>query len=255
MTEAEVDTAARHWTDVWSTKDPAEVSWFQSDPEPSMSLILEHCVGRGAAVDVGGGVSGIAPRLRGAGFDPVILLDIALPALQLAVVERGERWVALRGRRQDADRSRPQDAEPGHRLDPEGGPHQDAELPADGRGSTMSSPWVAPICSDVRTWRPPTPVRLWHDRALLHFMVTDDDLAAYVDTMAFAVDTGGIAVISAFAPDGPTRCSGLDVRRLDAEGIARTVADTFEMIATTTHVHDTPWHAPQPFTYAVLGRR
>ena len=61
---------------------------------------------------------------------------------------------------------------------------------------------------------------LWHDRAVLHFLVDADAAARYARQAAHAIAPGGHAVIGGFAPDGPERCSGLTVARRSADDIA-----------------------------------
>ncbi|WP_201313698.1 class I SAM-dependent methyltransferase [Dyella sp. EPa41] len=99
------------------------------------------------------------------------------------------------------------------------------------------------------------PVALWHDRAVLHFLVDADERARYVAAASCTVQAGGHAVIGVFAADGPERCSGLPVARYDAPALAALFKDSFELIATSRDVHRTPAGGSQAFTYAVLRRR
>jgi hypothetical protein len=54
---------------------------------------------------------------------------------------------------------------------------------------------------------------LWHDRAALHFPVAKQDRAGCRAALEAGTGPGSIVILSAFAPDGPERCSGLPVRR------------------------------------------
>jgi 2-polyprenyl-3-methyl-5-hydroxy-6-metoxy-1,4-benzoquinol methylase len=58
---------------------------------------------------------------------------------------------------------------------------------------------------------------VWHDRAVFHFLTAAADCIAYVRQVAHAVKRGGHVIVSTFGPEGPARCSGLDVVRYDAE--------------------------------------
>ncbi len=111
------------------------------------------------------------------------------------------------------------------------------------------------IVADVRTVRLDHQVDVWHDRAVFHFLVDDDDRRAYAESAAAAVRPGGHLVIAAFAPDGPTSCSGLPVMRHDAASIATAFESAFDLVESFEHTHVTPWSAEQRFTYAVLRRR
>jgi SAM-dependent methyltransferase len=95
---------------------------------------------------------------------------------------------------------------------------------------------------------------VWHDRAVFHFLTDEGNRRAYVAAMSRALRTGGIALIATFAPDGPQRCSGLEVVRYDAEGLAREVGNDFALDRAVHDVHHTPTGKAQAFTFAVLRR-
>jgi ubiquinone/menaquinone biosynthesis C-methylase UbiE len=103
----------------------------------------------------------------------------------------------------------------------------------------------------LREHFPENSVDLWHDRAVLHFM-EGDKAVAYRDRLRHALKPGGYAVIATFAPDGPRRCSGLEVTRYSANGLVELLGDEFEILESTEDVHETPWGTEQRFTYALL---
>ncbi|MBS0568303.1 MAG: class I SAM-dependent methyltransferase [Proteobacteria bacterium] len=102
---------------------------------------------------------------------------------------------------------------------------------------------------------PPAGFDLWHDRAVLHFLIGKPATDAYVGQAATALRGGGHAVIGGFAGDGPERCSGLPVARREAEDIAALFATHFELIDQAREMHSTPWGTAQSFAYALLRRR
>jgi SAM-dependent methyltransferase len=110
------------------------------------------------------------------------------------------------------------------------------------------------IRADARTWRPDRPLAVWHDRAVLHFLTDPADRAAYAAAAAAAVAPGGHLVVATFAPDGPERCSGLAVHRMDAAMLAEAFAPAFQPVRALRHEHLTPRGAVQPFTYLLLRR-
>src|SRR5207249_10710072 len=60
---------------------------------------------------------------------------------------------------------------------------------------------------------------LWHDRAVFHFLTIPERRLAYVRQVTRAVKPGGHVIVSTFGPEGPTKCSGLEVMRYDAESL------------------------------------
>ena len=90
---------------------------------------------------------------------------------------------------------------------------------------------------------------VWHDRAVFHFLTDADDRVAYVRQVAHAVKPGGHVIVATFGPEGPTRCSGLDVVRYDPEALHDEFGTAFRLIKHRTELHQTPMGTTQQFTY------
>lgn len=110
------------------------------------------------------------------------------------------------------------------------------------------------VVADVRDWAPRRAYRVWHDRAVFHFLTDPADRACYRDRAAAAIAADGFLVIGTFAPDGPSQCSGLPVMRYDAEGLAGEFTPTFDALRADDEHHHTPWGDEQHFTWLVLRR-
>src|SRR5213595_870958 len=82
-------SSKEHWENVYSSHSDAELSWTESDPSTSLSLIKEVCPS-GRVIDVGGGTSTLANRLLDAGYS-VAVLDISATALDRAKARLGSR--------------------------------------------------------------------------------------------------------------------------------------------------------------------
>jgi ubiquinone/menaquinone biosynthesis C-methylase UbiE len=108
------------------------------------------------------------------------------------------------------------------------------------------------ILADVTTWEPSRVYDVWHDRATFHFMVAESDRAAYLSRLARALKPGGHAIIATFAPEGPEQCSGLPVRRYDADTLAEALGAGFRLISSQRSQHVTPWGAAQPFQFSTF---
>lgn len=110
------------------------------------------------------------------------------------------------------------------------------------------------LVHDVTAWRPPRKYRLWHDRAVLHFLTSPGDQAAYVQTLRAALNGDGWAIIAGFAPGGPVKCSGLEIVQHDGVSLSRLFGDEFQLMETHGEVHLTPWGAEQAFRYHLFRR-
>jgi trans-aconitate methyltransferase len=111
------------------------------------------------------------------------------------------------------------------------------------------------IAHDLLTWDPPRTYGVWHDRAVLHFLTDDADRDRYRAALDRATAPGSGVVLGVFAPDGPEQCSGLPVRRHDAEELAALLGPGFDLVETRREEHCTPSGAVQPFTWIAARRR
>ncbi|HYK17814.1 MAG TPA: class I SAM-dependent methyltransferase [Bryobacteraceae bacterium] len=90
---------------------------------------------------------------------------------------------------------------------------------------------------------------VWHDRAVFHFLTDPGERKLYVDSVLKAVKRGGHVIVSTFGPQGPVKCSGLDVMRYDAHALHDQFGKRFRIEESTEELHHTPWGTAQQFVY------
>ncbi len=93
---------------------------------------------------------------------------------------------------------------------------------------------------------------LWHDRAVFHFLVTEEERERYREAVASALAPGGCLIVATFALDGPERCSGLPVQRYGAESLAAAMGPEFRLEDSRPHLHRTPKGVEQSFVFCRL---
>ena len=72
-------TTRAHWETVYTSKGADQVSWYQSQPQPSLQLIQAVTMNRDVSIlDVGGGASSLADALLGEGYRNLTVLDLSL---------------------------------------------------------------------------------------------------------------------------------------------------------------------------------
>jgi len=72
-----------HWEQVYSTRKPNEVGWYQAYPDVSLRLIAATGTGtQSAIIDVGGGASYLVDELVALGYDNLTVLDISAAAIE-----------------------------------------------------------------------------------------------------------------------------------------------------------------------------
>ena len=207
--------SVEHWDAVYRGKGENEVSWFEESAQASLDLI-----------DIR-----IPPP---AGPAPGAAVDIGAGRSHLAQELLARGWhpvialdissIAL------------------------------AQLAARAQAAGLADGLIC-IAGDVLAWQPTQQVRLWHDRAVFHFLTEPADQDAYAELAARTVEPGGILVLATFAPDGPEQCSGLPTARHDAGSLAGIFAPAFRLVHQRRTEHRTPWGTIQPFTWVLLQRQ
>lgn len=107
--------------------------------------------------------------------------------------------------------------------------------------------WIA---ADVTAFDFPSDTyNVWHDRAVFHFLTAATDRTAYVEKVSKSVKPGGGVIIDTFGPEGPSKCSGLDVQRYSAESLHGEFGRRFRLIDSVEEMHETPFGTRQQFVY------
>jgi SAM-dependent methyltransferase len=109
--------------------------------------------------------------------------------------------------------------------------------------------------ADVRTWEPPRRYRVWHDRAVFHFLTTTEDRQQYLYALDSGTEPGAIAIFGCFAPDGPLKCSGLPVARYSSLDLADHLGTQWTLISHAREEHVTPADTVQPFCWTALRKQ
>ena len=97
----------------------------------------------------------------------------------------------------------------------------------------------------------PSAYDVWHDRAVFHFLTVMHQRIAYIRQVARAVKPGGHVLVSTFGPEGPTKCSGLEVVRYDAESLHAEFGVRFRLLDSVKELHRTPVGTTQQFLYCL----
>ncbi len=105
------------------------------------------------------------------------------------------------------------------------------------------------IEADVTEFEPSRSYAVWHDRAVFHFLTEAADREQYLDVLRSALQPQGHFVLATFGPEGPTRCSGLEVQRYSIDQVEALVGPDFRLRAHEVEEHRTPMGITQQFLY------
>ena len=116
----------------------------------------------------------------------------------------------------------------------------------------LASDHVRWLVGDVTTIElEPSAYDVWHDRAVFHFLGPTEERTAYVAQATRAVKSGGHVIVRTFGPEGPTKCSGIDVVRYDADSLHNEFGVRFHLLGSSEELHETPFGTVQQFLYCL----
>ena len=96
---------------------------------------------------------------------------------------------------------------------------------------------------------------IWHDRAVLHFLLEEEDYQSYVSNLESCIPVGGFAVIETFSIDGAKMCCGLKLRRYSEDMLVELLGDNWQLIRSINHVYTNPGGGERPYISTVFQRK
>ena len=99
-----------------------------------------------------------------------------------------------------------------------------------------------------------SPVDLWIDRAVLHFLTEAKDQTTYFNTLKAKVAKNGFVLIAEFNLDGAEKCCALPVHRYSESMITQALGDEFKLIEAFNYTFINPGGAERPYIYTLYQR-
>ncbi|MCF8237809.1 MAG: class I SAM-dependent methyltransferase [Saprospiraceae bacterium] len=90
---------------------------------------------------------------------------------------------------------------------------------------------------------------VWHDRAAFHFLTKEEEVTHYLEAAYRHIRPGGLLILGTFSEQGPTRCSGLDIKQYSESSMTARLAKYFDKIECKTVDHVTPAKTVQNFIF------
>ncbi len=111
------------------------------------------------------------------------------------------------------------------------------------------------IVSDVTDFKPSKPYDICHDRAAFHFLTSPEDIQKYLNTMESAIKPKGYLILGTFSENGPTKCSGIEIKQYSIKELKAAIPDTFRFIEGKNIDHPTPSGSLQNFTFCKFQKK
>jgi len=110
------------------------------------------------------------------------------------------------------------------------------------------------IIADSSEFQPTRRYDFWHDRAAFHFLTNETEIENYLRIVRQHVEPTGYLVIGTFSEQGPTKCSGIEIKQYSEQTMTDRLKDFFEKIKCITVNHKTPSNAIQNFIFCSFRR-
>ncbi len=112
------------------------------------------------------------------------------------------------------------------------------------------------LCQDIsRPLQAALPaVGVWIDRAVLHFLNEEADIAGYFGNLRATLKAGGYAIFAEFATNGAEKCAGLPVHRYSVEELTRRLGPGFRLVSHFDYTYINPYGDPRPYIYALYKK-
>ncbi|MGE5944408.1 MAG: class I SAM-dependent methyltransferase [Flavobacteriales bacterium] len=105
------------------------------------------------------------------------------------------------------------------------------------------------IVADAAKFQPTEQYDFWHDRAAFHFLTDEHDISNYIKTAQQHIKPMGVLVIGTFSEQGPTKCSGIEIKQYSENSMTERFKSVFEKIKCITLDHKTPFNTIQNFVF------
>lgn len=105
------------------------------------------------------------------------------------------------------------------------------------------------IVSDITKFEPTVKFDFWHDRAAFHFLTSEENIYKYVSIAENAINQNGYLILGTFSENGPTKCSGLEIKQYNENSMSVKFEVNFDRIKCITEDHTTPFNTVQNFLF------
>ena len=110
------------------------------------------------------------------------------------------------------------------------------------------------IVADAATFRPTEKYDFWHDRAAFHFLTEEQEIKNYIDIIQQNIQPTGVLVIGTFSEQGPSTCSGIEIKQYSEISMTERLRQFFEKVKCITVDHRTPFETIQNFIFCSFTR-
>lgn len=114
--------------------------------------------------------------------------------------------------------------------------------------------WIVDDITEPKNINQLNKIDLWHDRTVLHFLLTESQRKGYLETLKKLVRKNGFVIIAVFSLEGAKKCSGLDVKNYDHKMIKEYLGEEFKLLKYFSYLYHMPSGDTRPYVYTLFQR-
>lgn len=205
-----------HWNKIYEKKELEKLGWYEEVPEKCLTLLDKCSLQKDDLIlDIGSGASNFIDQVMNRGFNSIALIDISSKALE---------------RKKDLLKVQNIDINP--------------------------ITWIIGDIGQINVMEGiiNQKVKFWHDRAVLHFLLEEEQRNNYKKNLLANIAEGGYVMIAEFAKNGAHKCSGLDLRNYNEQEIQEFLGEDFKLLDSFNYTYYQPSGDPRPFVYTLFQK-
>ena len=113
--------------------------------------------------------------------------------------------------------------------------------------------WLCQDISDPFAKNIPA-IDIWMDRAVLHFLLDEEEIEGYFTNVRSVVKNGGHALFAEFSLNGAPKCAGLELHRYSIEELSDRLGSDFALIDHFNYTYINPAGDSRPYIYTLFKR-
>lgn len=110
------------------------------------------------------------------------------------------------------------------------------------------------ICSDITNFKNNKKFDIWHDRAVFHFLLLEDDREKYFKVLQDTLKLDGTALISTFRVGGDISCAGLPIVQYDEIKMMSELPAGLKIVKYNEFLHKTPKNTFQDYCSFIIKK-
>ena len=95
-------------------------------------------------------------------------------------------------------------------------------------------------------------IDIWIDRAVLHFLIDEENIQGYFNNLKTHLAVGGYALFAEFSQKGAEKCAGLPIHQYSIEELSKRLGTSFKLLSSFDYTFINPHNEERAYIYALF---